>query len=170
MFWTGPPGHGSLIYPTVLGATNWYPPSYSPSTGLFYISGWENAGTINYLGRRSKDLGISPMADVNLKPNYRTDEDGYGVVRAFDPKTGERKWEYKMGDTTWGGVLTTALDLLFSGGRDGYFLTLDARTGKLLWKASLVGQINSGAMSYSVNGKQYIAVAAGASLFAFAMR
>ena len=161
---------GSLVTPTVLGATNWYPPSYSPSTGLFYIPGWENAGSINYLGKRSQDLGITPMADVKLLPNYRTDEEGYGVVRAFDPKTGDQKWEYKMGDTTWAGVLTTAGDLLFSGGREGYFFALNARTGELLWKVPLGGQINSGPMSYSVNGKQYVTVAAGTSLFAFALR
>jgi len=161
---------GSFIQPTVLGATNWYPPSFSPSTGYFYIPGWENAGTINYLGRRSKDLGITPMADVKLLPNVRTDDDGYGVIRAFDPKTGDQKWEYKMGDTTWGGVLTTASDLLFGGGREGYFYVLNARTGELLWKASLGGQINNAAMSYSVNGKQYVAIAAGTSLFTFALR
>ena len=161
---------GSEIYPTVLGATNWYPPSFSPSTGYFYIPGWENAGTINYLGRRSKDLGITPMADVKLLPNVRTDDDGYGIIRAFDPKTGERKWEYKMGDTTWGGVLTTASDLLFGGGREGYFFALNAKTGEFLWKASLGGQINNAAMSYSVNGKQYVAIAAGTSLFTFALR
>jgi alcohol dehydrogenase (cytochrome c) len=161
---------GSEIYPTVLGATNWYPPSYSPSTGYFYIPGWENAGTINYLGRRSKDLGITPMADVKLLPNVRTDDDGYGIIRAFDPKTGDKKWEYKMGDTTWGGVLTTASDLLFGGGREGYFFALNAKTGEFLWKASLGGQINNAAMSYSVNGKQYVAIAAGTSLFTFALR
>jgi len=78
---------GTRIMPTVLGATNWYPPSYSPRTGLFYIPGWENAGTINYLGKRSRDSGLTPMADVKLLPNLRTDAEGYGVVRAFDPTT-----------------------------------------------------------------------------------
>ena len=110
------------------------------------------------------------MADVKLLPNVRTDDDGYGIIRAFDPKTGDKKWEYKMGDTTWGGVLTTASDLLFGGGREGYFFALNAKTGELLWKASLGGQINNAAMSYAVNGKQYIAIAAGTSLFTFALR
>ena len=161
---------GSLVMPTVLGATNWYPPSYSPSTGLFYIAGWENSGTINYLGKRSRDTGITPMPDVKLLANPRMDSDAYGVVRAFDPTTGQKKWEYKMGDTTWAGVLTTASDLLFSGGRDGYFFALNAKTGELLWRMSLGGQVNSGPMTYSVNGKQYVAIAAGTSLFAFALK
>ena len=70
------------------------------------------------------------------------------MVRALDPKTLEQKWEFKMNDITWGGVLTTASDLVFSGGKEGYFFALDARTGALLWKAALGGQINSGPMSY----------------------
>ena len=59
---------------------------------------------------------------------------------------------------------------MFSGGREGYFFALDARNGSLLWKVPLGGQVNSGPMSYAVNGRQYITVAAGTSLFAFALR
>ncbi len=58
---------------------------------------------------------------------------------------------------------------MFSGGREGYFLALDARTGQLLWKASVGGQVNAGAMSYAVNGKQYVAIAAGNALFSYAL-
>ncbi len=54
---------------------------------------------------------------------------GSASIRALDPKTLEKKWEFKMSDITWGGVLTTASDLLFSGGKEGYFFALDARTG-----------------------------------------
>jgi alcohol dehydrogenase (cytochrome c) len=75
-----------------------------------------------------------------------------------------------MNDTTWAGVLTTASDVLFSGGKEGYFYALDARTGVLLWKASLGGQVSSGPMSYAVNGRQYVAVNAGSALFSFALR
>ena len=57
----------------------------------------------------------------------------------MDPKTGEKKWEFKMDDVTDAGVLTTASDLLFSGGREGYFFALDARNGSLLWKAAVGG-------------------------------
>jgi glucose dehydrogenase len=71
------------------------------------------------------------------------------------------KWEFTMTDITWGGVLSTATDLVFSGGRDGYFFALDGRTGALLWKAPVGGQVNAGGMSYAVNGKQYVAIAAG---------
>ena len=86
-----------------------------------------------------------------------------------DPRTLDAKWEFRMTDITWGGTLATAADLVFSGGREGYFLALDARTGQLLWKASVGGQINAGAMSYAVNDKQYVAIAAGNALFAYAL-
>jgi alcohol dehydrogenase (cytochrome c) len=100
----------------------------------------------------------------------RTEEEGYGAIRAFDPKTGVRKWEFKMTDVTSAGVLTTASDLLFTGGREGYFWALDARTGAELWRANLGGDVASGPMTYAINGRQYVAVSAGNSLFTFALR
>ena len=172
-----PTKEGELIMPTVLGATNWAPASYSPKTGLFYVSVWENTGTIAVEGggrggpqRTVAGTGGTPMGQATLTPNTKKEDEGYGAVRAFDPHTLEKKWEFKMNDITWGGVLTTASDLVFSGGKEGYFFALDARTGALLWKASLGGQINSGPMTYSVNGKQYVTIAAGNALFAFALR
>ena len=68
------------------------------------------------------------------------------------------------------GILTTASDLLFTGGREGYFHALDARTGKLLWKASLGGQIVMAPITYQVDGKQYVSVISGHTLVTFALR
>ena len=153
--------------PTILGATNWYPPSYSPKTGLFYVSAWENTSRG---GPARTAANTTPMADTSLAQNLKTEDEGYGVVRAFDPRTLEQKWEFKMADITWAGVLSTAGDVVFSGGREGYFFALDGRNGSLLWKAALGGQVNSGPMSYAVNGRQYISVAAGTALFTFALR
>jgi alcohol dehydrogenase (cytochrome c) len=165
-----PTKEGSLVMPTILGATNWSPPSYSPRTGLFYVSLWENTSIVALEGTIPRRLAGDVLSQVNVERNMRTEGDGYGAVRAFDPKTLEKKWEFKMNDTTWAGVLTTAADVLFSGGKEGYFYALDARTGVLLWKASLGGQVNSGPMSYAVNGRQYVAVNAGNALFSFALR
>jgi alcohol dehydrogenase (cytochrome c) len=104
-------------------------------------------------------------------------------VRALDPRTGVRRWEFKLNsgfdlatyhdykaDHGAGGILTTASDLLFTGGREGSFLALDARTGKLLWNVQLGGAILMNPMTYSVNGRQYIAVDAGTSLYVFGLR
>jgi alcohol dehydrogenase (cytochrome c) len=165
-----PTKEGSLVMPTVLGATNWAPPSYSPRTGLFYVGAWENTGTVLTEGLSPRAVGRNPMGQSTLTPNTNRQEDGFGVVRALDPQTLEKKWDFPMNDITWGGVLTTAGDVLFSGGKEGYFFALDARNGALLWKIALGGQINSGPMSYAVNGRQYVTVAAGTSLFTFALR
>jgi alcohol dehydrogenase (cytochrome c) len=102
--------------------------------------------------------------------NQRLPEEGYGAIQAFDPQTGQRKWEYKMLDVTDSGVLSTGSDLVFAGGREGYFFALDGRTGAELWKANVGGQVSAGPMSYSVNGKQYVAISAGSVLFVYALR
>ncbi len=179
------PDEPVLVMPTALGATNWYPPSYSPNTGLFYIPAWENTGTFATQGVFPRATDRTPMGNVNIQPNMRAalnagepfeelldpadDQDYYGAVRAFDPATGEMIWQHQMNDITWAGVLSTASDLVFSGGREGYFYALDAATGELLWRISLGGQINSGPMSYAADGRQFVAVAAGTALFAFAL-
>src|SRR5580658_617386 len=169
---------GQQVYPGVQGATNWYSPSYSPRTGLFYIPAWDKYSSVfvkvptDYTeGRRY--VGTSPRSVVGLQGaavNQRKEDEGYGAVRAIDPKTGEQKWEFKMLDVTDAGILTTASDLLFSGGREGYFYALDGRSGELLWKANVGGAVSSGPISYSVNGRQYIAVSAGNSLLVYALK
>jgi len=113
---------------------------------------------------------VGPPFDWSPTPNLRKEEEGYGTVRALDTQTGERKWEFKMADVTEAGILTTASDLLFSGGREGYFFALDARNGELLWKVALGAAVQSGPLTYSVKGRQYVAVNAGNCLFTFALR
>ncbi len=174
-----PTAEGKLIYPGNQGGTNWYSPSYSPHTGLFYIPTWDNYYSV-YVKENVEFAegrlftGPLPASPVPLiRPPQivsRKEEDGYGAIRAIDPETGDRKWEYKMTDVTDSGILTTASDVLFTGGREGYFMALDARTGALLWKASVGGQVSSGPMTYSVGGKQYVAIAAGNSLFVYGLR
>jgi alcohol dehydrogenase (cytochrome c) len=171
---------GTLVYPGNQGATNWYSPSYSPRTGLFYVPSWVNYASLfikrpqTYVegqyfgggeGRATDAQGLRTATN-----NFRTEEEGYGAILAIDPLTGQRKWEYKMVDFTDAGVLTTASDLLFSGGREGFFYALDARTGTLVWKFTVGGPVQSGPVTYSAGGRQYVAVSAGSSLFAFALR
>ena len=173
-----PSDEGTLIYPGNQGGTNWYSPSFSPRTGLFYIPTWANYSSVyvkapeEYVEGRRYGAGF-PRSTVpfgRAAQNFRKEEEGYGAIRAVDPNTGELKWEFKMSDVTDSGILTTASDLLFSGGREGYFFALDARKGSVLWKANVGGVVASGPITYSVNGKQYVAVAAGNSLFSFALR
>ncbi len=171
-----PSSEGTVIYPGNRGGTSWYSPSYSPRTGLFYVSTWDSYSSVFFKfpakpGEDPRAGHRSLIPDDRLLPqHFRKDEEGYGAVRAIDPKTGETKWEFKMADVTDAGILTTASDLLFSGGRDGYFFAVDARNGALLWKVAVGGVLASGPMTYSVKGKQYVAFAAGNCLFTFALR
>jgi len=180
-----PQPDGAPTFPGVQGGTNWYSPSYSPRTGLFYVSAWEDYASVfvketqNYEeGRRF--VGGRPaspipeaqnMASLRRGPiNTWTEAVGHGALIAIDPRTGEKKWRFLMTDATDSGVLTTASDVLFSGGREGYFYALDARNGSLLWKVSLGGQVSSGPMTFQVDGKQYVAASAGHALFVFGLR
>jgi alcohol dehydrogenase (cytochrome c) len=170
---------GTLIYPGNQGGTNWYNPSFSPATGLFYIPAWEDYSSffVKQDAAYVRGQTFSGGGPRNVTPpvtagnfNYRKDGEQFGVVRAINPKTGEKVWDFPMSDVTDAGIMTTSTNLLFSGGREGYFFALDARDGKLLWKAALGGRVTSGPMTYMINGRQYVAVCAGSSLFVYALR
>lgn len=177
---------GAPTYPGVQGGTNWYSPSFSPRTELFYIPAWENYGSVFdgqpeeyvegrvFLGGRPTTFEAIPDAPtvpgLTRGPiNDWTEEAGTGAVLAIDALTGEQRWKFEMTDVISSGILSTASDLLFSGARSGYFQALDARTGELLWRASLGGQIVNGPMTYEVEGTQYVAVISGHSLSTFAL-
>jgi alcohol dehydrogenase (cytochrome c) len=179
-----PQAAGMPVYPGVQGGTNWYSPSYSPRTGLFYLSAWEDYATIfvsegaeyrpgqRYLGGRPTSPipgAPSPGLRGDLLNTY-TEAAGHGSVMALDIRTGQKKWKFDMRDVTDAGILTTASDLLFSGGREGYFHALDARTGALLWKASVGGSVAAAPITYRIDGKQYVAIAAGHALFVYGLR
>jgi alcohol dehydrogenase (cytochrome c) len=178
---------GAPTWPGNQGATNWYTPSFSPRTRLFYFSAWE--GYSSYYRREEQEFAVgrnyaggghrvvTPVPDApgigigrRTPINNWTDAVGHGAVIALDPLTGERRWTFAQYDVTDSGILTTATDLLFTGGREGYFYALDARTGRELWHASLGGQIVNGPISYEVDGRQYVAVISGNDLVAFALR
>jgi len=95
---------------------------------------------------------------------------GTGATVALDPKTGKRVWSFPQYDVTTAGNLVTASDILFTGGNEGYFYALDAKSGKQLWKASLGGPIVMAPVTYAVDGRQYVSVIAGNVLATFALR
>jgi alcohol dehydrogenase (cytochrome c) len=178
---------GMPTFPGNQGGTNWYSPSYSPRTGLFYLSIWDDYGSIYSPQPAEYKAGqvfgggfprpFTPAPAAPAVPTLRrgpinswTEAVGHGAVIAIDPHTGDRKWTFNMTDVTDSGIVTTTTNLLFTGGREGYFQALDARTGQLLWKSNLGGQMAAGPMTYQVDGKQYVVIAAGHALFSFGLR
>jgi alcohol dehydrogenase (cytochrome c) len=182
-----PAGPGEPTWPGNQGGTNWYPPAYSPRTGLFYFSAWENYATIyrreevEYQpGRNFAGGGGAGLAPVPGAPtigigrrgpiDYWTCEVGSGATVAIDPHTGKRAWSFPQYDVTDAGMLATASDLLFTGGREGYFYAFDAKAGKLLWKTNLGGSIVNAPVTFEIDGKQYVSVISGNILATFALR
>jgi len=175
---------GTITYAGVQGGTIWYSPSYSPRTVVFYVSAWEDYGSIfmpeeNEYKPGQRFMGGRPNSSIpgapspSLRPfpiNTWTEETGHGAVLALDLRTGQKKWRFAMHDVTDSGILTTASDLLFTGGREGYFHALDARTGALLWKSSVGGAVSAAPVTYEVDGTQHIAIAAGHALFVYALK
>src|SRR3954451_4669958 len=178
---------GQPTWPGNQGGTNWYSPSYSPHTGMFYVSAWEGYATlfggtpVEYQEGRNFGGGVNrpfvPIPGAPAVPGIRrgpinnwTEAAATGAVLALDAATGDLKWKFPMTDVTDSGILTTASDVLFTGGREGYFQALDARNGTLLWKASLGAQIVSGPITYEVDGKQYVTAISGLSLCVFGLR
>jgi alcohol dehydrogenase (cytochrome c) len=156
---------GALVYPDDDGSSNWFSPSYSPRTQLFYQNVREKGAYYYkadtkfqpgrmYLGATKRDI-----------PN----EEPYGALKALRPLTGEKVWEFRTQTPPWCGVLATAGDVVFSGTMEGDFFALDAVSGKLLWRFQTGGEVWANPISYRSEGKQYIALAAGNSMIVFAL-
>ena len=176
---TGSSAAGTLTFPNAQGGTNWFSPSFSPHTGLFYVAAWKDASALasEVPVEFVEGKGYTGGSPITKMPNIRrpvintwTEAAGHGEILALDPRTGQERWALKMHDVTDAGILTTAGDVLFAGSREGYFMALDARNGSVLWRAIVSGQISASPISYEVDGKQYVAISAYHSLFVFGLR
>jgi alcohol dehydrogenase (cytochrome c) len=160
-----PTPEGTLVYPNIQGAANWHSPSYSPRTKLFYQHAREMA-TIYYKG----DAVYKPgTAFTGGGGRYVNGDDASSAIRALDAVTGKLKWEFPLLSPGFSSLLSTAGGLVFGGTEEGNFIALDADTGKPLWDLQLGGNVRGIPISYAVDGKQYVAIAAGNALFAFAL-
>jgi len=159
---------GTLVSPDTTGATNWPPPSFSPDTGLLYF------------GTR-QTFSVMYLTDTDGRPQgWAAAERNVGNVgnalKAIDYKTGKVKWSrpFAMGPAgTQGGavgLLSTAGGLLFGNDGGNNFVAYDAATGKPLWHAGLGTNTSNGPETFLLDGRQYIVVGAGDSLYAFALQ
>jgi len=158
-----PSEQGTLVYPSLQGATNWFSPSFSPATKLFYVSVRE-MGAIYY--KREADYKPGTFFAGGGERPLAGDQ-AYGAVRALDAETGKMKWEFRLQSPPWAGVMATAGGLVFGGSNEGNFYALDALTGKPLWDFQTGGPIAANPVSFLVDGKQYVAIAAERVLFVF---
>jgi alcohol dehydrogenase (cytochrome c) len=162
---TSPTVEGTVVYPAVPGGTNWFSPSYSPLANLFYVATHESGG-VYFKG----ETDYKPGALFN-GGGFRgvPREEPRGAIRALNPLTGQQVWEFRTNSPGWSGVMSTAGGVVFSGTSEGAVLALDGKTGRLLWRYQTGGEVASNPVSYLVDGKQQIAMAAGRSLFVFGL-
>jgi alcohol dehydrogenase (cytochrome c) len=162
---TSPTPEGTVIYPSMNGATIWFSPAYSPQHHLFYVA--------------AREVGsIYVKTDVEYRPGAMftgggergiPGDEAYGAIRALEPATGSLKWEFRLLTPPVAGLLATAGGLVFGGANEGAFFALDALTGKPLWTFQTGGQIIANPVSYLSDGKQQIAIAAGHAIMAFGL-
>ena len=162
---TSPSTEGTLVYPSLQGATNWFSPSYNPLTKTMYVPVRE-MGAYYYKTEAAYKPGnwFGGGGERALRGDA-----AYGAVRALDANTGKRIWEFRLKSPPWAGVLSTAGGLVFGGSTEGNFYALDGRTGTPLWDFQTGGDIEANPISFLIDGKQHIAIAAGHAIFVFGL-
>lgn len=151
-------GEAVKVSPPFLGGKNWNPMSYSKDTGWFYVP--SNDWGEDYW---TEKVEYSPGAAF-LGMGFRirkTHDDHVGALRAFDPLTGEKKWEHKEVMPLWAGTMATAGNLVFTGTSDGYVKAFNATTGEELWKFQTGSGVVASPITWEMDGKQYIGIASG---------
>jgi alcohol dehydrogenase (cytochrome c) len=151
------------LCPAHTGGKNWEPTAYNPELGLLYIPSIEGCDYIDTV--EQKDFADQGGA---VKPRERFSGGGtkikerlYGALKAIDPITGDIKANLKLAYPNYSGALATGGNLVFIGNPDGTFSAHDARTLQELWSFNTGTGINAPPITYSVNGKQYVAVLVG---------
>jgi alcohol dehydrogenase (cytochrome c) len=164
-----PSPQGTKVCPSQDGATNWFSPSFSPQTGLYYVQTFEKCSVYSvapqgpWVSGKSYLGGSQRVVQDDPKPQR--------ILRALDIRTGKPAWELpQVGPaTTWGGTLATAAGLVFVAEDGGALIAVDAKTGERLWLFQTNAAWRASPMTYAFDGRQHIAIAAGGSILSFAV-
>jgi alcohol dehydrogenase (cytochrome c) len=160
---------GTKVCPSQDGATNWFSPSFSPATGLYYVQTFEKCSIYT-----KSDQGEWESGKTYLGGSQRTARDPkpQRILKAIDIRTGAIRWELPQPGPadSWGGTLTTASGLVIFGEDAGGLVAADAVSGKPLWIFQTNHTWKASPMTYMFDGRQYIAVAAGSNIIALAIQ
>jgi len=162
-----PAANGTRVCPSYAGATNWFSPSYNPTTGLLYFLALEDCEL----------YFTKPQTFAPGRTYYSTGvrripgEHAQKLLLAYDLGGGKIAWRYQqVGDGySAGGTLTTAGGLVFFGDNADSFEAVNAQSGKPLWHFNTGQTLHASPMTYAINGKQYVTIAAGSDIFTFAL-
>jgi alcohol dehydrogenase (cytochrome c) len=156
-YFVQPTPEGVRMLPGANGGSEWSPPAVNPNLGYMYVLGLEQP--MNYITHSAPyEKGKLWLGSAfKAVPGERQ----WGTFTAINLNTGKRAWQVKTDQPMIGGALATAGNLVFTGEGNGHFNAYDARTGKTLWTFSAGAGCNAPPVTYSLDGKQYIAVACG---------
>jgi alcohol dehydrogenase (cytochrome c) len=163
---SSPTPEGRTVCPGAIGSTNWMSPTFDSQTGLFYVTAREECDIFS-TAPQPYEPGHAYYGSAYF-PSDKA-EPYWGALRALDPNNGQVKWEFRHMSPTYSGVLSTAGGLLFTGDAEGNFIALDAATGKPLWHFQMGGAVYASPIAFAVDGKEYVAIAAGSSLYTFGL-
>ncbi len=161
-----PSYEGTLVWPSLQGATNWFSPSYSPQTGMLYVSVREMSA---YYFKADDEYEEGEPYLGGGEQALRGD-DAQGWIYALDALTGERRWEFNLLSPPWSGVMATAGGIVVGGSQEGSVFALDAESGAPLWSFYVGAATRTNPMSYAVDGEQYIVMAGGYGIFVFGLK
>lgn len=153
-----PTREGLRACPGVLGGAQWNGPAFNPGTNTLYVNAVDWCGTFIKAAEARYVQGAMYMGGT-----VRADapDKSRGWLTAIDASTGAVRWKYESKRPLLAAVTTTSADLIFTGELLGDFMALDAKTGEVLYRYNTGGRMNGGVVTYSINGRQYIAVATG---------
>jgi quinohemoprotein ethanol dehydrogenase len=156
----------AIVYPTPVGGHSWHAMSYNPNNGLVYIptihwaATWNDEG-YDFSGFQAEQWKIHFGVDFALTGNSTRPDGVEGSLQAWDPIRQQQVWEVPA-DGVWNaGTLATASNLLFQGRADGHLIAYNGDSGEQLWDENLGLGISAPPITYSVNGRQYIAILVG---------
>lgn len=160
-----PTSDGIVIAPGGAGGANWSPVALDPRTGLAYVAAmhWPMRYTVKEIPAKGDKPAVRY---TSLEP---AETERWGLLSSIDTQAGGKiRWQVRTDEPLVGGVLATAGNVLFMGEGSGMFNAYDSRTGKLLWQFDCGAGVNAPPVTYRVDGRQYVAVAAGGNqLFGF---
>ena len=149
-----PTPEGVIIAPGAGGGANWPPTSYSPQTGWLYVSGTHNPTRYQLEPGEAGQL-------ANIALSFVEGGERWGTLSAIDPSDGKIKWQEKTELPLLSGSVATASGLLFHGESNGDFVARNAKDGAKLWHFHTGAGVNAPPVTYSLEGKQFVAVASG---------
>ena len=168
------PEGNDKVWPGIDGGSNWMSHSYSPLTKLLYVFAREERRVY------TKNETQHPTTDPNIPPSPQqlfnrgrgprfAPEESWGKAIAIDPSSGAIKWEHRVVTPPWGGMMSTAGNVVFGGTMEGVIFALNATSGERLWTFASNGPVYASAITYLADGKQFVSIPAGDVLVTFGL-